>query len=342
MKHFTKITLAAVTLLLSSTSPTMAQQLSVMDMINTQKKAAPAVPVEPTIQQPIIKTPVTPVPVAPVAEAPPPPQVAAPVAVVPLAPLIVMQPEAPIAPPIVAQPVIPVPTLTPPAVEPMPVQQVVATAEPAAEVPEFDKYGVPNDLRNSLENDFKDKLSFALTQDKMIAYVRAIGKVEAINSRWDVEIAAAQTDKMAMENNNFAVEDITAALSNMKNLTMDEYNEMTALSAKEEVFSNIVNDYRSLLKSGAFSKSDAPENKDAAGTNPETQARIDVVQGRIDAMKAELQAVRSAPAPAAPAQADPLLSAQLDALTAKAQQVSERIEAINQRAADIEKKVKTN
>jgi hypothetical protein len=70
--------------------------------------------------------------------------------------------------------------------------------------------------------------------------------------------------------------------------------------------------------------------------------RMKAAQDRIDSMKAELQTLRAAPPVAAPAQADPVLNAQLDALTAKAQQIADRIEAINQRAASMEKQVKTN
>jgi hypothetical protein len=354
-----KIVLFTAAALLASTSLTLAQQpaakpgLSVMDMLKSQKKSSPTVapvqpqpvaapaPMPPVVQKPIVQQPIVAQPAAPQPPAPIPP--------------IMQTPPAPVVAPPVAEiipPALPSPETAPPSAElavtpesQLPVMEAGADQQlalvPVEEkdvAPATDEYGVPKDVRKSLENDFNDKLKFPLTQEKMVAYIRATAKVEAINSRWDVEVAAAATDQVAMENNNFAVEDITATLSNMKELTIGEYNELTALAAKNNSFANLVYIYRDLVKSGAFKRQPM-----SAVPDPKIAERMKAVQERIDSMKAELQALRAAPPIiAAPAQADPLLTAQLDALTAKAQQIADRINAINQRAASIEKQVKTN
>lgn len=332
MKRFTKITVAVIALLLSSTSLTWAQQpaakssLSVMDMLKSQKKST-------SVVMPLQPQPVTPA-IPPVVQEPSVPVIE------PIATAVVPQ----VLPVALSEVTPPLPDVVmtsgyqPPAVDSVADNQLTtASVEEKDQAPATDEYGVPKDVRKSLENDFKDKLKFSLTQEKMVAYIRATAKVEAVNSRWDVEVAAAATDQIAMENNNFAVEDITATLSSMTELTIEQYNELTALTSKNKNFADLVNIYRDLVKSGTFKRQPTANISD-----PKTVERLKAVQDRIDNMKAELWALHSAPLVTVPAQVDPVLAAQMDALTAKAQQVSNRIEAINQRAADIEKKVKTN
>jgi hypothetical protein len=185
-------------------------------------------------------------PIPPVAQAPVPKPVQPPV-VNPVAPAPVVQaPSQPAQKPPASEPIAP---------KPQPQELTPAQRDPSL---------IPEGLRESLQNDFKDALDFPLTEEKIIAYVRAAKKVERINSRWDVEIAAAETDIMAMENTNFAIEDITAALKNMQDLTMVEYNALTLLTINNNDFARVVSVYQQLVGQGVFGVAKRPVTQNAA------------------------------------------------------------------------------
>lgn len=359
-----KIALFTAAALLASTSLTLAQQpatspKSVKDMLAMPPQIG-GMPT-PVMPVPVIKKPVAVAPVAPVVQPAKPPAVVQPVVAPPVVAAPVQMPAPTIVPP--AEPVAialpeptPVENVTPP-VEKTPESEVAAVAatdtvqleeKSPADTAEEDidfsqELKIPAEMKKSLENDFKDKLKFPMTEQKLVAFIRAGQKVEAINSRWDVEIAAAESDKIAMENNNFAVEDIKASLSSLKDLTIDEYNELSLLSTVDENFVNLVTVYRDLLKQGVKIEGEDSQKK---ADRLKMADRMDAVQSQIQTLQSEIKAKQEAMANPALAQTtaatDPLLAAQLDALTAKAQQIADRINAINQRAASIEKQVKTN
>lgn len=252
-------------------------------------------------------------------------------------------------------------------VQQVPVQQAPVTAStPVQPETKIVLENVPADVRASLQNDFKDQLPFALTEDKMIAYINAAEKVEKINARWDIEIAGAASDQMAVENNNFAVEEINAALKNMQGLTMDEYTALTVLTAKDNSFARIVNIYRDAYRAQTGKESTvkepavtevAPVTAPVAAPPPTapvatrsatvTQtdphaARIEALQKQIEQLTATLKAKREAAAQQAPAQADPLTAAQIEALSANAKKIDDKLNAIDQRANEVEQKIKKN
>lgn len=257
--------------------------------------------------------------------------------VTPVAPLVpIDQPATSMAP---TQPVAPSVTATAVAAPMPPVAPVVATekAAPDATAPVSDEKMLET-MRKTLSEDFKNSLPFALTEDKMIAYIHAATKVEKINSRWDIEVAGAATDQMAIENNNFAVEDINAALKNMKGLTMDEYSAMTVLTAKDMNFARVVNVYKDLIKRGALKTLGEPEASPVAAVKAPAKAEVDPKEKeRLDALETQVQNLRDslkAPstAPVAPAATgtDPVLAAQLEAMNANLDKIAEKVKTLDE------------
>ena len=103
-------------------------------------------------------------------------------------------------------------------------------------------------VKQSIENDFKDKVSFPLDESKMIAFAQASTRVSKINNKWDVQIAGAETDTMAIEYSNFAVEEITKSLQSINGLTLDQYNEMSKLTAVSQDFNKVYQVYKKLIE----------------------------------------------------------------------------------------------
>lgn len=106
-------------------------------------------------------------------------------------------------------------------------------------------------VKEVLARDFKNKLSFPIDENKMIAFVQASQKVKKINSKWDVQIASAEKDEMAMEYNTFSIEEITKSLQSMQGgLTVDQYNDLSKLTASDQKFNQIYQVYAELIKNG--------------------------------------------------------------------------------------------
>jgi hypothetical protein len=158
----------------------------------------------------------------------------------------------------------PQPIVTPPAVTtakpPITAQQPTDAAQPAptdssqaqkpSDLPPEELAAIQKDLKSELETKFKDKLSFPIDEPKIIAYAQASLKVKKINNKWDVQIAGADSDKMAIEYNNFSVEEITKSLQSMSGLTLDQYNEITKLTASDAEFNNIYQVYKQMIEEG--------------------------------------------------------------------------------------------
>lgn len=121
------------------------------------------------------------------------------------------------------------------------------SAKPVVELTQEEMNQIHTEVKQSIENDFKDKLSFPITEEKMIAFAQASLRVKKINNKWDVQIAGAETDAMAIEYSNFAVEEITKALQSMQNLTLDQYNEMSKLTATSPDFNQAYQVYKQLI-----------------------------------------------------------------------------------------------
>jgi hypothetical protein len=348
------VTLGLVMGLMSSTA--MAQ-MSVRDMM-----AKAVAPTEATT--PNTTAPSAPEPVKPEAAKPAPPVVTTPVVTAPVAPTVAAAPAPKTQTPPAPTAEVPEtlqslpPTITAPVADADKNKDGQASSDPQATgasskkvKPEIRPIGdeVPRDIRASIENDFKEALTFPLTETKMVAYVRAANKVEKINNRWDVEIAAAETDQMAVENNNFAVEDINAALSTMRDLTLKEYSEMTVLTSKDVNFARLVKIYRQLLAEGIFGTADKPIEYQVVApvvatpaptpaTNTQGEDRIAALQKQI----AELtEAVKKKHEAAAMTANDPVTAAQMEAMTAKIKTIGDKLDSVDKRSSDIEGKVKT-
>lgn len=161
--------------------------------------------------------------------------------------------QAPVTTPVVAAPVKTVTTVTTQTTVSSPVVAPTTSgggiSAPKAAVPQ----GAPEDLRSAMQSgDFLKKLSFPLTEAEMVEFARASVKVGKINSKWDVQIASAATDKMAIEYSNLAAEESEHALKSIPGMTLEQYNELTAMTATDPEFNSIYMAYKQLVSEGAF------------------------------------------------------------------------------------------
>jgi hypothetical protein len=140
----------------------------------------------------------------------------------------------------------------PPPVRPAPETTAPAGAPAAAAPASMTKEETIADLKTNLESVYAAKLPFKVTEDKILAFVRTAIKVEKINSKWDVQIAAAETDQMAIEYNNFAVEEVNEAMKSMEGVTFDEYQALTKLTVEDPDFNKIYQAYKQLVQEGYF------------------------------------------------------------------------------------------
>ena len=206
---------------------------------------------------------------------------------------------------------------------------------------------IPKKVRENLSNDFQNELTFQLTEPKMVAYTRTSRKVEQVTRRWDVEIAVAETDQIAVENNNFALEDIQQSISNIHGLSEQEYLELAALTAKNKKFARLVKTYQDYIDRGIFGTSEKPieyvemqkpitidqqqQTGDLSNKLSELEAKISTIVQSLEVNNTD-QSLSI--------ENDPVLSAQLEAMTAKIKIITEKLEKIDQRADQLENKLK--
>lgn len=140
---------------------------------------------------------------------------------------------------------------------------------PAEELSESDK---------AIAEQFKDALSFPLTEARIEAFTKVAISVENTNSKWDVQIAAAETQEMAIEYSNFAVEEIDAMMETIPGLTLEQYNELVTLSAKDPEFYGIYLAYRDMIidEMEQEKKESAEKEKAAkAAENSDVESNVD-------------------------------------------------------------------
>lgn len=89
-------------------------------------------------------------------------------------------------------------------------------------------------------NTFLEKLSFPLTEDKLIAYIRAGENIAAVNARWDALIAAARTDTLAMEYLQQQQKELGDSLQNFTGIREAEYREIYKLSLEDREFNRVI------------------------------------------------------------------------------------------------------
>lgn len=120
-------------------------------------------------------------------------------------------------------------------------------------------------LKTSVENDFKGLLSFPLDEQKMVSYINAARRVQRINDKWDVQIASTESDKAAMEYNNYSIEEIMMSLQRIPNLTLDQYNEMTRLISTNKEFNRVYLAYKEMVEKGRFEVEEKPSSLPSVG-----------------------------------------------------------------------------
>jgi hypothetical protein len=140
---------------------------------------------------------------------------------------------------------------------------------PGMEIPQMDAETAEalENMRAYMGHDFEGQLSFPLTEEKMIAFIRVAAKIEKINSKWDVQIAGAETDQMATEYNNFAAEEMVKVIEKLSGITQAEYTELVKLSVGSPEFSSLYRAYRQLVSEGYF----GPDPTPVAETKPKEE-----------------------------------------------------------------------
>lgn len=152
-------------------------------------------------------------------------------------------------------------------------------------------------VKESVEKDYADQVSFPLTEDRMIAFAQASLLVQKINNKWDVQIAGAETDAMAVEYSNFAVEEITKSLQSIQGLTLEQYNELSRLTATSQDFNRAYQVYKQLIQKEVIQVPPVP-------TKPVNGAAVPAAAGSTAAPSAAPVAPSST-APSAPVQPVP-------------------------------------
>jgi hypothetical protein len=174
--------------------------------------------------------------------------------------------------PVVATPTASVPTppvATVPATSPVVAAPVTKTT-PADSAPVVLDETMHTELKTVVENNFQEKLTFPLNEDKMVAFAKAALRIEKINQKWDVQIASAETDAMAIEYNNFAVEEISNTMQSMQGINVAEFNELTQLTARDMEFNKVYQAYKQLVEEGALTVKPSAPRVPAVALPPET------------------------------------------------------------------------
>ena len=102
-------------------------------------------------------------------------------------------------------------------------------------------------LKGQLENQYQAQLSFPLNEDKMVRFAEAALQVESTNRRWDLQIAAAQNDAMAIEYLKMSRNESVKAVQTVTGITMPEYTEIYNLTAQDNQFNQIAIAYKNLV-----------------------------------------------------------------------------------------------
>jgi hypothetical protein len=162
---------------------------------------------------------------------------------------------------------------------------------------------IRQELKQAVETKFNQSLGFPMDEPKMIAYAQASLKVRKINDKWDVQIAGADSDQTAIEYNNQSVEEITKALKNMQGLTIEQYNEITKLTARNAEFASIYQVYKQMIDAGAIqvpAATTAPVAPVATGSAPVQQqvpAAVTAKPVAVQAAPGTVPAPQGSPAP---------------------------------------------
>lgn len=107
-------------------------------------------------------------------------------------------------------------------------------------------------LRQSVNNEYRNALSFPLDEAKMIAFAQAATKIDMVNNKWDTLIAGAPTDKMANEYLATATLESRQILLDSIDVTEQEYSEIYDLSTHDKRFNEVANAYKKLVTDGIW------------------------------------------------------------------------------------------
>lgn len=107
-------------------------------------------------------------------------------------------------------------------------------------------------LRQSVNNEYKNTLSFPLDESKMIGFAQAATKIDMINFKWDTLIAGAPTDMLAADYLTSATLEIRQQLTQSIDITESEYNEIFSLATRDKRFNEVANAYKKLVTEGIW------------------------------------------------------------------------------------------
>jgi hypothetical protein len=107
-------------------------------------------------------------------------------------------------------------------------------------------------LRNNVDHQYKNVLSFDLDESKMISFAQAAAKIDHINMKWDTLIAGAPDESRAIEYLSNTELEIKTLLNTSIGVTIKEYNEIYGLSARDDKFNEIANAYKNLVAQGVW------------------------------------------------------------------------------------------
>ncbi len=83
-------------------------------------------------------------------------------------------------------------------------------------------------------------LSFPIDREKLISFVTLADKINRVNRKWDMLISGAETESLTLEYITLLNEEMTQVLNNAPMITLAEYNEIFALTTRDEEFKTIV------------------------------------------------------------------------------------------------------
>lgn len=114
-------------------------------------------------------------------------------------------------------------------------QQVEQAIEEAAEL-SADNIGKEAEILHP----WKDALPFELNMQKLRSFIIAGRAIEKINRKWDVLIAGAREDNLAIEYQKQLAEESALAIDEVPGITLEEYEAMYTLNLNDDNFLMLV------------------------------------------------------------------------------------------------------
>ena len=103
---------------------------------------------------------------------------------------------------------------------------------------------IKQDIKEVKAIDYNTVLSFPITKEKLIAFVKAADKIDQVNRKWDMLISGAESDTMAVEYIGQSSEEMQAVMGSVSGITIDEYNEIFEYATKNDDFNAIITAFK--------------------------------------------------------------------------------------------------